>query len=274
MSYHVKRRIFSGAVCEQELYSVSSNRRRMNRDSVPRIRFQTEAEREKHNAGISRRRFIQLVNANFSHTSYYTTLTFDNEHEVYTFQDAKKIRDNYIRRLKYANPAAVICIVMGRGKSTARIHFHLISEGVDPDDLIFKWPYGDVVECKRLREHNYYNGIDYGQDYTALANYLWNHWTEEQGGHRYKFTRNAKKPVAETPTEPALLYSLEHPPRPPKGYVLVEAWQTEYGYSHFKYVKIPPRDPKQGDRGDLLRTPCKYVKFWNEEGYGGQKITI
>lgn len=273
MSYHVKRRIFSGVVCEQELYSVCSNRRRMNRDSIPRIRFQTEAEREKHNAGISRRRFIQLVNANFSHTSYYTTLTFDNEHEVYTFQDARRIRDNYVRRLKYANPDAVICIVMGRGKSTARIHFHLISEGVDPDDLIWKWPYGDVVECKRLREHNYYNGIDYGQDYTALANYLWNHWTEEQGGHRYKFTRNAKKPVAETPTEPALLYSLEHPPRPPKGYVLVEAWQTEYGYTHFKYVKIPPRDPKQGDRGDLLKKPCKYVKFWNEEG-GGQKITL
>lgn|GEM_PF-190789 len=272
MGNHVKRRIFSGAVCEQEVYSVSGGRRKTH--DVPRIRFFSEEERQKHKDGISRRRFIQLVNANFSPTSFYTTLTFDDQHEVYTFQDARKIRDNYLRRLKYANPDGVICIVMGRGKSTSRIHFHMITEGVDPQDIIWKWQAGDVIECKRLREHNYYNGIDYGQDYTALANYLWNHWTPEQGGHRYRFTRNCKKPLTEDPTEPVTSYSVQHPPRPPRGYVMVEAWQTEYGYAHFKYVRIPEKDPKQGIRKDLLMKPCKYVKFKNEEGFEGERILI
>lgn len=274
MSYQVKRRIFSGVVCEQEVYSVSTNRKRVSRDAVPRIRFQSEEERQRHKDGISRRRFVQLVNANFSPTSFYSTMTFDAEHEIYTFQDARRIRDNYVRRLKYVNPDAVICVVMGRGKSTSRIHLHLITEGIDARDLIRLWPFGDVVECKRLRAHNYYNGIDYGQDYTALATYLWNHWTPEQGGHRYKFTRNAKRPIEERPTEPVQPYSLMRPPRPPRGYALVEAWQTEYGYSYFKYIRVPKKDPKQGDRGDLLMNPCKYVKFWNEEGYGGKRRTI
>lgn len=272
MSYQVKRRIFAGAVCEQEVYTSTTHRR--NKHSVPRIRFETEEDRKKHKDGISRRRFAQLVNANFSPTSFYTTLTFDNEHEIYTFEEARKIRDNYVRRLKYVNPDAVICIVMGRGKSTGRIHFHMLTEGLEPTDIIWRWPYGDIADCRNLREHNYYNGIDYGQDYTALANYLWNHWTEAQGGHHYKFTRNAKKPTVEDPTEPAIMYSIVRPPRPPRGYTLVEAWQTEYGYSHFKYVRIPEKDPKQGSRGSLLDGPCKYVKFWNEDGYGGTKVSI
>ncbi|MBR0081561.1 MAG: hypothetical protein IJP98_02340 [Clostridia bacterium] len=272
MAYRVKQRIFAGAVCEQEVYSVTSNRKRTAKDSVPRIRFQSEEEYEQHKAGISRRHFVQLVNANFSPTSLYSTLTFDQENEVHTFEEAQQLRDRYWRRLKRMYPDAVICIVVGRGKSTKRIHLHMLSEGVDVAALLDEWTYGDIVDVQHLREHNYYNGIDYGADYTALANYLWNHWTPEQGGHRYKITKNARKPEKERPTEPVTAYSLEHPPRPPRGYAYVEGFSTEYGYLHFKYVKIPEKDPKRGSRGDLLGNPCKYVKFWNQEGQEGTII--
>lgn len=273
MSYRVKQRIFSGAVCEQEVYSVSSNRSRTASNAVPRLRFQSEEERELHKAGISRRRFVQLVNCNFSPTSYYSTLTFDTENEVHTFEEARQIRDRYWRRLRYMYPDAVMCVVMGRGKTTSRIHLHMLSEGIDPDVIKMQWIiYGAVIDIRQLREHNYYNGIDYGADYTALANYLWKHWTPEQGGHRYKMTKNAKKPIKERPTEPITAYSLERPPKAPKGYAYVEGFQTEYGYVHFKYVRIPEKDPKKKDRGDLLNGPCKYVNFYDEEGQPGKRI--
>lgn len=274
MAYQVKQRIFSGVVCEQEVYFVASNRSRTAKDAVPRLRFQSEEERIRHNEGISRRRFVQLINANFSPASLYTTLTFDQSNEIHTFQEARWIRDNYVRRLKYVNPDAVLCIVMGRGKNTNRIHYHMISEGISEEQIRSAWWYGSVVDCEHLREHNYYNKIDYGADYTALAIYLWNHWTKEQGGHRYKITRNHKKPIKERPTEPMRAFSLTRPPAAPKGYKYIEGFKTEYGYYHFKYVKVPQKDEKQGSRGNLLKTPCKYVKFYNEEDQEGMTIRI
>ena len=118
-------------------------------------------------------------------------MTLDDEHEVHTFKEAKKIRDNYIRRLRYANPAAQIMIVMGRGKSTDRIHFHMLSNGLDERIIQAKWTAGTVVRLKHLRKHNYYNGVDHGQDYTGLAEYLFGHWTPEQGVHRWRQTKNS-----------------------------------------------------------------------------------
>lgn len=274
MAYQVKQRIFSGTVCEQEVYFASTNRNRTAKDEVPRLRFQNEEERKRHREGISRRRFVQIVNANFSPSSIYSTLTFDQSNEIHTFQEARIIRERFFRRLKYVNPDAVLCIVMGRGKTTNRIHLHMISEGITEQQIRAAWWYGAVVECDHLREHNYYNKIDYGTDYTGLANYLWRHWTPEQGGHRYKITRNAKKPIKERPTEPIRAFSLERPPVAPKGYKYVEGFRTEYGYYHFKYVKAPPRDTRQGSRGDLLKTPCKYVNFKNEEGHEGRSIRM
>jgi len=122
----------------------------------------------------------------------------------------------------------------------------MISEGV-PEELIRKqWIYGDVLRIEHLREHNYYNGVDHGRDYTGLANYLFDHWTPEQGGHRWKATRNLKKPEREPAKEIKRNYSENRPPRPPKGYILVESKVTRFGYMYFKYVLEPPkRAPKK-----------------------------
>lgn len=236
----VKRRIFSGAVCEQVVFTVPDRLKNLDK-AEPRPRFKTEEERAAHKLGISRRKHARIVNNNFGPTSLYSTLTMDDEHEVHTFQEARRVRDNFYNRLMYHAPGAKIMLYMGRGKSTHRIHFHMISEGV-PEDLIRKqWNSGSVLRIENLREHNYYNGVDRGRDYTGLANYLFNHWTPEVGGHRWKGSRKTlKKPDYEEPTTVKRNYTEDKPPRPPKGYIFVEATATKYGYLYYKYVLKPP----------------------------------
>lgn len=232
----------SGVVREVKIFNVAE-RTDVKTARPPRPRFANDAEREAFCLGISRRRHAQIFNANFSPTSLYSTLTFSDEYEVHTFKDARRIRDNFIRRIQYRLPKARITIYMGRGKGTHRIHFHMVSDGV-PEDLIRQlWYMGDTVAIRRLREHNYYNGVDHGQDYTGLANYLFNHWTPEQGGRRrWKQTANLRKPDNGKPVEVRREYSERRPPRTPKGYMLVETKKTKYGYFYFKYVRKPEPD--------------------------------
>ena len=236
----VKRRTFSGVVCEQEVFNVSDRLRNV-KNAEPRQRFKTEEEREQHRIGISRRKHARLFNENFSPRSLYSTLTLDDEHEVHDFRDMKRIRDLYVRRLRYAYPEAVIFVYIGRGKSTQRMHLHIVSDGVPEDFIKSKWEFGEIRRIEHLREHNYYDGVDHGQDYTGLANYLFNHWTPEQGGHRWKQTKNARKPDREDAKPAIRAYSEKKPPIAPKGYILGETRSTKYGYFYFKYVKEPPK---------------------------------
>lgn len=235
----VKTRTDSGVVCEMKVFNVP-DRTDIKKARPPKPRFRNEDERAAHRLGISKRRHARLVNANYASTSLYSTLTFSDEYEVHTFQDARRIRDNFVRRLLYHAKGARIMIYMGRGKGTHRIHFHMLSEGV-PDGLIRKlWTMGDVVRIDHLRAHNYYNGVDHGQDYTGLANYLFDHWTPEQGGRRrWKQAGSLLKPEKKKPVEVIREYSEKRPPRAPKGYILVESKNTKFGYYYFKFVLKP-----------------------------------
>lgn len=239
----VKTRVFSGAVCEQIVFNVPERVQNI-KNAAPRPRFQTEEDRTQHRLGISKRNHARLFNANFSPTSLYSTLTLNNEYEVHTFQEAKRLRDNFARRLKYHEPDAKFLLYMGRGKGTHRIHFHMVSEGLDEDLIRRLWGMGEIVRIEHLKEHNYYNGIDHGQDYTGLANYLFDHWTPEQGGHRWKQSKNLVKPEREPSTQVKRNYTESKPPRPPKGYILVESKATKYGYLYFKYVRTPAPDKR------------------------------
>ncbi len=82
-----KRRKFSGRVCEQIVYTVAGGTDpKTSRPKKPR--FQTQEEREEFNTRISAAKFAALVNANFSTSSYYSTLTLDTEHEVHSSSTA------------------------------------------------------------------------------------------------------------------------------------------------------------------------------------------
>ena len=244
-----KRRKFSGRVCEQIVYTVSgSTDPKTSRPKKPR--FQSQEEREEFNTRISAAKFATLVNANFSPSSYYSTLTLDQEHEVHTAQEMRRIRDNFYRRMVYRYPEAKIVIVYGRGKSTSRFHLHMISDGIPEDEIGRIWGIGSVIEVRHLREHNYYmdengNKVDHGRDYKALADYLHGHWKKEFGGHRYKASRSCVRPEPEPATEAVREYSPKHPPVAPRGYILVEARTTKYGYQYYKYVVDPRSEHKR-----------------------------
>lgn len=236
----VKRRTFSGCVCEQEVYCIADNVRNV-KSAQPRPRFENEEDRAKHREGIARRHHVQLVNENFTRKSVWCTLTFDDAHLPASFTEAKRLRDNYMRCLQRLFPDAVIFFYLGRGRKHKRIHCHMICDGVSQKAIIAKWKYGMVTRIENLRDHNVYDGKDHGQDFTGLANYLFNHWTPEVGGHRYKMTKNARQPEREDAVEVKRNYSDKKPPLAPKGYELVEFMTTTYGYLYFKYIKTPQK---------------------------------
>lgn len=240
MAKRHKRRLFAGAVCTQIVYTVSDGADK--KTSKPRKpRFQTQAERDEFNSKQSLDRLVALMNANFSPTSLYSTLTLDTENEVHTAEEMRRVRDNLVRRMQYHYPEAKIVAFYGRGKTTNRFHLHLVTEGIPEEAIGGLWGLGSVIEVRHLRKHNNYideqgNKVDHGQDYTALASYLHAHWRKEFGGHRYKATRNCIRPEPEPATEAVREYSPKHPPVAPRGYILVEARTTKYGYQYYKYV--------------------------------------
>lgn len=237
----VERRIYSGAVLEREFYIASGSG---SRSCETRPRFKDEEDRKKHRDAVARRRHTRLVNENFSPTSLYSTLTFNDENECHSYKEARVLRNRFYDRLKYRYPDAVIFMYMGRGKNTKRIHFHMLTEGVPEAFVRQQWTYGDVVDISHLKAHNYYPDgtggmVDHGRDYTALANYLFSHWDPEQAAvckQRYKKSKNAHQPEKEDPKPVRRTYTPEKPPRTPKGYKLVEVTHTRYGYIDFIYV--------------------------------------
>lgn len=244
MGKQMKDRIFAGAVCEQRVYTIPDGTRRpesFDPEKQKKDRFESKAAYEKFKLEISRRNHTRLFNCNFSPISLYSTLTFDDEWEVHSFEEAKIIRKRFVGALKRKHPDAVIFLYMGRGKTTNRIHFHMVSESVPEELIVEKWKYGRIRHIAHLRQHCWYEGVDHGQDYTGLANYLFNHWTEEIGGHHWFMTRNARKPEKEEAKEVKVSggYSAKRPPRAPKGYVLIDIEATKYGFWCFKYVVDP-----------------------------------
>lgn len=241
-----KRKVYAGATLDQEYYITGSGAGK--KPAPRRPRFSSVEERDEFNRRKARRRHALLINANFGPTSYYSTLTFDGDNEVFTFEEAKKIRDQYYRRLRYACPEAKISIYMGRGKTTRRIHLHMLSEGIEKELIIAKWPYGPVTNVQHLREHNIDKNTkkDLGRDYTALANYLFEHWNGDdgQGVKRYKHSNNFVQPEYDRPSPCRRVYTEQKPPRAPKGYMYVSSYATPYGYILFHYVRIPEPKPR------------------------------
>lgn len=257
-----KRRIFAGCVCDQIVYLASERRTFNKKTSKPRPRFNSDEERAHFNSERARRHFELLVNANFTPQSLYVTLTFSGEWECHTYEDAERLFNNYWRKLRYKFPDMKAVAVLGEGKGTKRIHAHMIVDGIPAEAIRERWQYGRVVDAANLREENtiIYEGkkIKVGRDYSALACYLFKHYTPKQGkGKRYKSTRNLRQPEVENATECVLEYSPSRPPYTPRGYKYVGCEFNAYGFMRFRYVLKPP--PRGG-----THKPCKCVQFNDE----------
>ena len=234
----IKKRIFAGVVCEQEVYTVSPSCKKAC-SSEPRLRFNNEAERAAHREGISRRKHTRIINANFRPGDLYITLTFDRENECHSYAECWLLLKRYISRIRRKYPHAKLAYYCGRGENTNRYHVHMLAAGVPEGAITSKWGYGEVKDTDKLWAHVMYDGVDHGPDYTGLANYLFDHWEPEQGPHRYHHTRNLVMPQEEDYTPCMRIYSEANPPKAPKGYKLVDVHTTKYGYINFKYVKEP-----------------------------------
>lgn len=246
-----KKRTFSGAVCEIEVYSVSD--RSTPKPKPTPEKLLTAEERAEYNRRKSEKHFIRLINTNFTHTAYYVTATYSNDKLPATYNEANNNLDNYIRRLRRTNPNAKIIAVTGFGKRSGRLHHHLIISGVSEDDIISKWNGGDIIRAEPLREHNYYNGLDHGEDYTALAVYLHSHTPLNAKGKRWKQTKTIQQPKEEKPKPIHRIYSENKPPKAPQGFMLCEAHTSEFfgsGYVRFKYIRIPQSKLQQNRFSD------------------------
>ncbi|MEI3580623.1 MAG: hypothetical protein V8Q30_11940 [Acutalibacteraceae bacterium] len=137
---------------------------------------------------------------------------------------------------------------MGRGKSTNRIHFHMISDGIPEETISGKWNDASVIHIRHLREHNYYNGVDYGQDYTGLADYLFNHWTPEQGGYRPEGDAQSS-PAGEGSADACTsdVYGKESTDRA-EGLQAGGSPRDKWGYIYYKYVREPEKPKRRKKR--------------------------
>lgn len=238
MIKRMKKRTFAGSLCQQVVW----NSGRGPSIRPQRIRFKSEEERAEHSRQIARRKHKLKINNSFTTAGYWCTFTFSKENEVHTWDEARRERNNFRRRLTYKRPDAKVSLYMGRGKSTHRIHFHAFIEGLTEEEIRAAWKLGECVSISHLRAHNRSaDGRDLGAVFTAVANYAFDHWTAEQGGHYYSCTDNVQLPEEEEPTECKREYSPEHPPRAPKGYIYIGGYSTPYGYLLFEYIRIPNR---------------------------------
>lgn len=238
-----KKRTFSGAVCEIEVFNCSESRCPKPKPDPGRIR--TEEEKREYNRKKSEKHFVRLVNTNFDHAAFYVTATYSNEWLPSSYDEAAVNLDNYIRRLRRTNPQAKIIAVTGYGKRSGRLHHHLIISGVAEEDILSKWNGGEVIRAEHLREHNFYAGVDYGEDFTALAVYLHAHTRDNVKGRRWKQTKTIQQPREEKPKKIKRCYSENKPPKAPEGFVLQEVRTSEFfgsGYICFKYTRTPKQE--------------------------------
>lgn len=234
----VKKRIYAGDTCDQIVTSIRDEDAAKGKVRQ-KARFECEEDRRKFNRARALRDYIRLFNNNFSETSLYSTLTFSDEWEVHEFDEARKLRDRFYTRLVRKYPDAKIVIHMGRGKGTDRIHMHMVSDGIPEEFIAEQWKYGKIHRIVHLREHVRYDGVDCGRDYKGLATYLYEHWTEEQGGRRYKGSRKTlvKPRCDERERICRRTYRPDRPPRPPKGFRFFGVQYNRYGWMEFHYIR-------------------------------------
>lgn len=240
MAIEVKARSFAGPVCHQDVWLQRESGFDPKTAKPPRQRFKTDGERKEYLRRVAMRHHADLVNANFAgnRSAYYCTFTFNDENELFNFDDARKVRDIFWRSLRKINPLMRALLYMGRGKSTHRIHFHMLVDGISEEELRREWKWGEVVAISKIRMKNRLDGRDVGKDLTGLANYLFSHWKEdEQGkGKRYKATRGLRQPERERATLCKRRYSENKPPMPPHGFRYIGCETNCWGFIRFNYV--------------------------------------
>ena len=232
---------------EVDIYPVYKKAGQRNSKAKPTAEVQ-----EKLNQRNSERELIRVLNENFTPDDLEIHLTFDDKCMPNDYEEAKRLVDNFIRRVKrrYKNAGlelkAVVVISGGEGK---RWHYHITLKcGIDRDELEALWPYG-YANSRRLRFNE--NGVE------GLAKYISRQHMQDEGVERVKGrrrwfgTRNLKRPQPKTTTgaisgkKVKELCTVEVESRAPferlyPGYFLsrVEAIENEFNHGYYLHIRM------------------------------------
>lgn len=199
-SFYREKRIKCGNIDYVGIYKVFDGKQRGKRIKRQKSTLKQIQQNDKN----ARKRFIQLVNANFGKKDYVVHLTYKPKFLPKTIEEAERNVKKYIRRLQYKyrkynrEPRYMVVseyLVKADGTIT-RFHHHIIIDGfLSRDEIENTWRVprkkgekeGESLgyaNCQRLQPNEF--GLE------ALAKYLTKGLTSKK---RWHSSKNLKQPI-------------------------------------------------------------------------------
>ena len=184
-----ERKHICGEYMEVEIFPVYTKAKGRGKRKKPTTEIQQRLN-QRHAEGKLRR----LLHTNFTAADLFVTLTFSDVHLPASLDDAQRLLQNFLRRLKrkFAKLGTELkyVYILEKGQENGRLHAHMVvSGGLDGDELAQLWAMGDVrADGLKFDE----NGL------AALARYF-TKGDAENGGKpitwkRWVASRNLEKP--------------------------------------------------------------------------------
>jgi hypothetical protein len=188
---YIVKTIQSGDMLESEIYPVYEKRKDIPvREKVEKI---TNEWQEKLNEKNAKKKYVRLVNANFTKNDLLVTLTYKDKY-LPTQKQAKKDVVNYLNRikryrkklgleeLKYLYVLEYVDEPDQHKSKKIRVHHHIIMNQMDRDMAEDIWGKGRA-EAKRLKPDEF--GLE------GIARYM----VKDPKGKRWYGSRNLKQPT-------------------------------------------------------------------------------
>jgi hypothetical protein len=171
------------------------------------------------------------IAANFGPGDLYATLTYDDDHQPTSRQEANRRIQAFWKRLRAARSAKgqeLRYIYVSEHKhGDGRWHHHVLINATGDDFEIIRKLWGQgLVDFVKIR-------IDRDKNYETLARYLCKEQRDKLGQRLWSGSRNLRKPEKEcfrvpndTPLTP-----------PPDATVLTDTGDVTTAYGHYRYIK-------------------------------------
>lgn len=217
----------------------------------------TKEEMAKNNERNAQKNLLRLIQANFETGDSFTTLTFRPEDRPDAMEEAKRIFDIFIRRMRarYRKLGIELKWIMVVEFMNKYIHFHIILNDAPEFNRIIRecWTWGGVNVSPLWEDGNYSQLADYMLKETSKTAKM----KSTPFSQRYRRSRNLVDPNKEAKVEVVKAGSWREEPTVPKeyadlGYILdknsvyngVDAW----GYPFQEYAFISYGTKKQNKK--------------------------
>lgn len=226
----------------------------------------TKEEMKKINERNAVKRLLRLIRANFEEGDAFLTLTFAEEKRPKTPEEAKRIFDTFIRRMRtrYRKLGIELKWIAVAEFMNKYIHFHIILNNIQDFNPVIRecWTWGGVNIAPLWEKGNYEQLAEYMLKETSKTAKM----TGVPFSQRYRRSRNLVDPEKEAKTEVVKASSWRDEPTVPKeyaeqGYVLdkesvysgVDAW----GYPFQEYAFVSYGAKKENKKRTAGKTKPK-----------------